>query len=268
MIPTNDVEPDTLPTVAEFYDGLAPDYDTMTGFQKRFVHEKPFFRLLVEKYKIRSALDAGCGTGFHSLLLAQLGVQVMAIDVSPAMIAEVQKHAHELNLNINAVLSSFSDLNRIEGLRFDAVFAMGNSLAHLLSDEEIRSSLDCFASILNPNGILFMQNLNYDRILARKERIQSIKEVDDKTFIRFYDYTDHLLTFNVLTIARDAGIVRQNLQSVQLRPIRSAELSAMMLSSQFGDIKLLGSIALEDYSPTTSKDLVLLARKKHNEGLR
>jgi ubiquinone/menaquinone biosynthesis C-methylase UbiE len=85
MIRTNDVEPGTPLTVAKFYDALAPDYDTMTGFQKRFVHEKPFFRLLVEKYKIRTVLDAGCGTGFHSLLLAQLGVQVTAIDVSPVI---------------------------------------------------------------------------------------------------------------------------------------------------------------------------------------
>jgi glycine/sarcosine N-methyltransferase len=139
---------------------------------------------------------------------------------------------------------------------------MGNSLAHLLSVEELRLTLESFESILNPDGILFIQNLNYDRILADKERLQSIKEVNEKTFVRFYDYAGTLLTFNVLTIAREGGKARQNLESVQLRPVRSAELSAMLSELQFEGITLFGSIAMDEYSPAKSKDLVVLARKK------
>ena len=58
-----------LAGVTQFYDNLADDYDAMTGFEKRFVHERPFFNLLMQRYGITSALDAGAGTGFHSLLL-------------------------------------------------------------------------------------------------------------------------------------------------------------------------------------------------------
>jgi SAM-dependent methyltransferase len=257
-----DVEQGSPLSVAEFYDALAPDYDTMTGFQKRFVHEKPFFRLLLEKYEIRTAVDAGCGTGFHSLLLAQLGAEVTAVDVSSAMIKEVKKHAKALNLTVNAVQAGFADLRKVLKSKFDAVFAMGNSMAHLLSDQELRSSFGNFASILKPRGILFLQNLNYDRILDGKERIQSVKEAGDKTFVRFYDYSGNLLTFNILTIERRGETVRQKMQSVRLNPVRSKEMIALVSGSGFTDIQLFGSIALEEYHPQSSKDLVILARMK------
>jgi len=63
-------------SIAKFYDLLAPDYDGMTGFADRFARETPAFQTLVRRYGIRQALDAGCGTGFHSILLSQLGVTV------------------------------------------------------------------------------------------------------------------------------------------------------------------------------------------------
>ncbi|HTP14037.1 MAG TPA: class I SAM-dependent methyltransferase, partial [Bacteroidota bacterium] len=176
MVPKTDAETGSPQSVSEFYDALAPDYDTMTGFEKRFAHEKPFFRLLVEQYGIRKALDAGCGTGFHSLLLAQLGVDVTAIDISAAMVARVHEHSKSLHLRVDAVRAGFAEVRKVLKPGFDAVFVMGNSLAHLLTVSELQMSLSSFASILKPEGILFLQNLNYDRILDAKERVQSVKE--------------------------------------------------------------------------------------------
>jgi len=51
----------------DFYDELSADYDAMTGFDKRFAAERPFFRLIVERHNIKSAIDAGRGPAFtHS----------------------------------------------------------------------------------------------------------------------------------------------------------------------------------------------------------
>lgn len=138
--------------VAEFYDWLAPEYDRMTGFEKRFIHEKPFFRLLVERHGIKTAVDAGSGTGFHSLLLAQLGVEVTAVDVSAEMLHTVETHARELNLHVTLLKSSFQGLPLALHSSFDAVFCLGNSLAHLLSKGDLRESLRSFAAVLRPRG--------------------------------------------------------------------------------------------------------------------
>lgn len=262
MMPTSEVAEGTPLSIAEFYDALAPDYDTMTGFQKRFIQEKPFFRLLIDKYKIDSALDAGCGTGFHSLLLAQLEVDVTAVDISSAMTQAVQRHAKEFNVNVKVVRGAFGDLGSMMGAQFDAVFSMGNSTTHLLTEEGRRAAFDGFASVLRPQGILFIQNLNYDRILAKKERIQSVKEVGGTTFVRFYDYGEDLLSFNILKIERTEAGVQQTLRTIQLKPLLSGELVSLLTHSGFADIKQFGGISMDEYRPETSKDLVVLARKQ------
>ncbi len=266
MTPTTEREHEAQRAAADFYDTLASEYDAMTGFQKRFVHEKPFFRLLVERYGIRSALDAGCGTGFHSLLLAQLGVEVTAIDLSSAMLTRLKDHAKELGLSVTGMQTDFLNLRNVLTRRFDAVFSTGNSLAHLLTEESLRLALGNFHHVLTPGGILFVQVLNYDRILSKKERVQSVKEAGGKTFLRFYDYGEKSLTFNILTIDRSGDSLQSKLQSVELNPLRSADLSSMILGSGFTEIKLFGSIALDEFCPESSKDLVIFA-KKTDEGI-
>lgn len=264
MIPTNEVEQGTTMTVAEFYDALAPDYDTMTGFEKRFVHEKPFFRLLTEKHGIHKAIDAGCGTGFHALLLAQLGVQTTGVDVSPAMILKAQRHAKELSLPVKFIEARNQDLWQSSDSQFDAVFSLGNTAAHVSSNDELLATFESYRKILKPKGILFLQNLNYDRILAHKERVQSIKEIDGTTFVRFYDYADQFITFNILTIVREGGLLQRSIRTVQLLPLQSNCIVEHLLSSGFDGIGLYGDIAMNDYDPKFSKDFVVIAEKKDN----
>ncbi len=261
MAPTSELERGNTLTVAEFYDALAPDYDAMTGFLKRFVKEKPFFRLFVEKHRISAALDAGCGTGFHALLLAQLGVHVTGVDVSTAMIARAQRHAQELSLPVRFVAAHNAELGRLFDRQFDAVFCLGNTMAHLLSEEDLCMTLRSFHAILKPGGVLLLQNLNYDRILADRERIQSVKEVNGTTFVRFYDFKDSLITFNILTLDRRDGEVCQSLRTVSLKPLQSNYLSNLLEQSGFSRIKLFGGIAMDSYQARTSRDLVVLASK-------
>jgi glycine/sarcosine N-methyltransferase len=248
--------------VASFYDWLAPDYDLMTGFEKRFVHEKPFFRILLERHKVTSALDAGCGTGFHSLLLAQLGVSVTAVDVSAAMVQRLERHAAEKDLRVRALVSDFQSVPDLLSVPVDAVFCMGNTLAHLLSVSELNNALSAFARVLRPGGILFAQTLNYEFILSRRERIQSVKEADGVTFVRSYDYTGEFLSFNILKLQRGAGGVTHTTESVRLRPVLRDELLPLLQEAGFERITSFGGITMEEFVPDASKDLVVLATRR------
>jgi glycine/sarcosine N-methyltransferase len=262
MVPTTKHEQTSVQDIEGFYDALAPDYDTMTGFEKRFVQERPFFRVLVERFKIKSALDAGCGSGFHSLLLAQLGVQVTGVDISAEMLRRVEQHARDLNVHVKALRGTFQELDRVVRGRFDAVFSLGNSLPHILTLKELTRALRNFGSLLNPQGILFVQNLNYDRILAKRDRVQSSKEIGNKTFVRFYDYDEKGILFNILTLDKSKGTVEQKLETVRLRPPLQDELLKCLVDTGFSDIQSFGTISMEAFDPTKSKDLVVLAQKR------
>lgn len=250
-------------SVADFYDDLAADYDAMTGFERRFVIERPFFRLLVERYGITTALDAGCGTGFHALLLARLGVSTTAVDLSPRMIEKVAAHARELQLHVTAVRSDFQTLPEVLHTTFDAVFCLGNTLAHLLDETDLRSTFDSFFKLLKPGGTLFLQILNYERILTHQERVQSVKEVGDTIFVRFYDFEPDLLRFNLLKLKKCGDTLEQSLHSVRLNPIRHATLALLLPACGFADVSSYGAITLEEYTPEKSHDLVVIATKPH-----
>src|SRR5512135_1969492 len=101
--------------IVAFYDSLASDYDAMTGFEKRLVQERPYFHRLVDRYGLTSAVDAGTGTGMHALLLAQLGVRVTAVDVSPEMLRRLSGHAREMQVEIDIVESGFQTLSSVIG---------------------------------------------------------------------------------------------------------------------------------------------------------
>jgi SAM-dependent methyltransferase len=249
----------TVLAVSDFYDRLAADYDEMTGFEKRFVKESPFFRLIVQKHAIASALDAGCGTGFHALLLSQLGLRVTAADVSNEMLARLKRHASSMHLGVRALASPFSELAKnLEG-PFDAVFCLGNTLAHLLEAEDIQSALENFHALLRPDGVLYLQLLNYERILSTRERLQSVKRSGGTTYVRFYDFEDqtHTLMFNLLKLRDTDSGPAPELISVRLNPITRTQLHHALHEARFKNVNDFGSIALEPYGPDSSPDLVI-----------
>jgi 2-polyprenyl-3-methyl-5-hydroxy-6-metoxy-1,4-benzoquinol methylase len=244
-----------------FYNELAEEYDGMTGFEQRLPRELPFFRTLVQSYSLKSALDAGCGTGFHSVLLSQLGVQVTAADVSERMLVQTRKHAKEYGFDIKTIKSALPFVHTSVHKIFDSVFCLGNTLAHLVTEKELLGSLKAFYRMLNSEGILFLQILNYDRILVHHERIQNVRETKDGVVIRFYDYESKSIRFNILRIKKKKKGVVHTLHSVMLYPWKSSDIVRLVKRAGFSRVDIFGSIALEKYHEQSSKDLIVLAQR-------
>ncbi|MBM2840994.1 MAG: putative methyltransferase [Bacteroidetes bacterium] len=253
--------PDNVLDIASFYDHLAPDYDQMTGFEGRFVREGPPFKALVENHGIGTALDAGCGTGFHSLLLARLGVTVTAVDLSEVMLEKLRVHADGEGLSIATVRSSFQELQRTLETSFDGLFCMGNALAHLLTVEDLRLALGNFSALLKPGGIFVFQVLNFERILAQRPRVLSVKTAGATVYTRYYEYVDPLIRFNI-TKSTERNVQPDEVITTILRPVLWKELSFMLGDAGFENVKCFGSISMTEYAPATSQDLLVLASKK------
>jgi glycine/sarcosine N-methyltransferase len=245
----------------QFYDSFADEYNEMTGLEIRFSKETPVFQSLLKKYHIELALDAGCGTGFHSILLAQLGLQVTATDISEQMLNVTQKNAKQKNVQVETIQSSFNDLNKKTNKTYDAVFCLGNSLAHILEEKELLDSLKIFHEILKFGGLLFVQMLNYNRIMRNRERIQSIKEINGNIFVRFYDFIDKILLFNVLTIKKQGSEIKHSLRSIEIFPWQSADLVRIFYDAGYSQTQLFGNMSLNAYDELSSKDLVIIARR-------
>ncbi len=244
----------------QFYDSLANEYDEFTGFAERFDKERSIFRRLVQKYDMKIVLDAGCGTGFHSILLAQLGLHVTATDISAQMLRQAKRNAENMNVQVDTIQTSFQRMDESIHNKFDAVFCLGNTLPHIVTEEEIFQSFKSFHELLKSGGRVFLQLLNYDRILNSRERILNVKEVNNKIFVRFYDYEGESIVFNILTIQKSGGQMEHSLNSVRLFPWRSADIVRSLKGTGFHNEELFGTMALNVYDECSSKDLVVIAQ--------
>jgi cyclopropane fatty-acyl-phospholipid synthase-like methyltransferase len=70
------------------------------GFTKNTAAEIDFIFDLFKLQGNESILDIGCGTGRHAIALAEKGIRVTGIDLSPEMLNIARKTAKEKNLNI------------------------------------------------------------------------------------------------------------------------------------------------------------------------
>jgi SAM-dependent methyltransferase len=247
-------------SVTKFYDTLAPEYDQMTGFESRFAREGPFFKTLIEDHGIGTSLDAGCGTGFHSLLLSRLGVKVTAVDLSGEMLEKLRGHAVVEGRLITTVRASFQELQHILKTSFDGVFCMGNALAHLLTAKDLRLGLDNFSALLKPGGLLVIQVLNFERILAQRPRVLNVKTSGNTVYTRSYEYADPLIRFNIAK-STEGNAQPDEVITTTLRPVLWKELSVVLGDVGFENVRCFGSISVGEYSPRTSQDLVVVASK-------
>jgi len=248
-------------SAAEFYDSLSPDYDMMTGFEKRLAQEESTFRELVHQFRISTAIDAGCGTGLHSCVLARLGVAVTGVDVSGEMLRLASARAEELGLKVRFVASTFQSMSAIMKTTVDAVFCMGNSLVHLASRRDVLEALRSFYAVLKPEGVLLIQILNYDRIMSSKARVQSVKQEEGRIFIRFYDFEEDRIRFNILTLWRTPQGFQHHLDSTYLRPMGHAELGDSIAAAGFQNTRTFGSSRMDKFDPGKSVDLFAVAMK-------
>src|SRR5919206_1613508 len=76
---------------------------------------QPAFQRLVESGGVEGpALDSGCGTGEHTLLLAAHGIEAVGIDIAPTAIERARAKARVRGLSVRFVVGSVLELERLE----------------------------------------------------------------------------------------------------------------------------------------------------------
>jgi len=81
---------------------------------------------IIEKSNSKKILDAGCGPGWHDILLAKsLNVNITGIDVAPEMINIAQKECGKKNLESNLKFITADILEYDFNEKFEVIFALG-----------------------------------------------------------------------------------------------------------------------------------------------
>jgi len=181
------------------------------------------------------------------------------------MIEKARENAGDRNIEF--IQAGFTDTEKIGGV-FDAVTCLGNSLPHVLSDAELDASLRAMFDCLLPGGVLIIHGNNYDRILGRRERFMPLAQGKrggrEHLFLRFFDFDDELLTFNVVTLAKESGEWRMSADSSTHRALTRDLLVGRLEKIGFVNLQVFGSFAGEPFEKLDSDNLIIVACKPHD----
>jgi glycine/sarcosine N-methyltransferase len=249
------------------YDTLSSDYDRFVNWSVRLAAELPFLEKELAAAGARTVLDAACGTGRHAIELAQREFTVSAADPSAGMIAQAKANASAAKAGVRFEQASFGGMHHAFGeAAFDALLCLGNSLPHVSDADGLTSALVDFSDCLKPGGLLVLQNRNFDRVLAARERWidpqSSAEGGREWLFVRFYDFeSDGAIAFHIITLRRETGgHWSQSVSSTRLWPLIESDLTGALAAAGFQKIERYGSMRGVPFEKRTSPDLILVAK--------
>ena len=126
----------------------------------------------------RSVLDLGCGLGRHSLLFAEQGFKVTAVDISDYAVHQTREKADNLGLDIRTIVCDMAKLPFREN-SFDCIFSY-LSISHT-DTEGFTKILTDIKKILKPNGEIYV-NLCSKETWSFKDA--NFPKIDENTVIK------------------------------------------------------------------------------------
>lgn len=143
-----------------FSDDKAKTYDdwylTPLGKHVDSVESECAFNLLTVPKGCR-ILDVGCGSGLYSMRLAEMGYEVIGIDISNEMLIKAKEKAEKRNLKITFLNMDVYNL-KLETETFDGIFSI--TAFEFMKDSQ--KSIDEMMRVLKKDGELIIGTINRD----------------------------------------------------------------------------------------------------------
>ena len=208
----------------------------------------------VPLYKNASVLDLACGAGRHSILFAEKGLKVIAVDLSENLLSVAKKSAEEAKVKVDFIqcdLRCFS-----VSAKFNLVVNLFTSFGYFESDKENFKVFEVSFDHLAPGGYFVLDFLNRNYI---EENLipETVDEHDGQTIIqRRSIYGDRVI--------KRISIVKNNSEKHYHESVRMYgrdELVNAMVKLGFEIENIFGDFEGNIFAPDKSKRIIIIARK-------
>jgi SAM-dependent methyltransferase len=199
-------------------------------------------------------LDAPCGYGRHSVVLAEAGYRVTGADRSQVLLDEARRRSGGRDWP-EWVRADHRELP-FDDASFDAVLTLFSSLGYR-GEEGDRATLRELRRVLRPAGALVIETQHRDRIMSifREEGWQDLGEGALRLEARRMDYAAGEIETDFILIEADGS--RHSL-TYRLRLYTATELVGLLEAAGFDDVECFGGFGREPLSRETR--LFVLAR--------
>jgi len=116
---------------------------------REYLNNPAFFKF-VGTSRGKQVLDAGCGEGYNTRIMANMGAKVIGVDISPKLIKMARGEEGREPLGIEYHVASFTDLSVFEDASFDMVI----STMALNASPNFEKAISEFFRVLGSGGEL------------------------------------------------------------------------------------------------------------------
>ncbi|MEW6639452.1 MAG: class I SAM-dependent methyltransferase [Pseudomonadota bacterium] len=204
-------------------------YDTLLAAHYTWMFGMPFTAKVAEQRDMLAglgvapgdhgtAIDLGCGPGFQSIALAELGFdRVVAIDTSATLLQELD--AHKGDLPIETVRADMRDFDRrVPAGSAEAIVCMGDTLTHLASRADVSDVLAKARDALQPGGVLILTFRDLSAELTGLDRFLPVHADADRIMTCMLEYEPETVVVNDLVHVREGE--RWTLRKSSYRKLR------------------------------------------------
>lgn len=212
---------------------LAPSYSWMSGgFESKLADNVQFFEALLSQAGAHAtALDLGCGSGFQTAALLSLGYDVVAVDSSELLIAELSERI--ANSKLTALVADFRDA-RVYSERgpFAVAVCMGDTLVHLSTVEEVSQVFRDVFGCLKAGSWLVLSFRDLTRELIGIDRAIPVRLDERQLMSTFLEYEpEHVVVNDMMFVYQDG---RWTMSKSSYRKLRLAPATVVEHLKQIG----------------------------------
>ena len=203
-----------MSTVNEHYERLlSQHYTWMFGvsFEDRVSEQKSFLSrtLAPLDYTPQAALavDLGCGPGFQTIALAELGfAPVIAIDTSSELLDELRSHVGDLPVRIEQ-----ADLRNLPAIvqtgQATVIVCMGDTLTHLAEKSDVSTLFRGAFERLRPGGMFVITYRDLTKELHGTDRFIPVRSDENKIMTCFLEFEnqDSVMVHDLVYLRQDSG---------------------------------------------------------------
>lgn len=229
----------------DFFDQLAEDYHLIYGDWSRSVSRQgqaldALVRSHLDGTEPLDVLDCSCGIGTQAIGLAERGHRVVGSDLSPVAAARATGEAQRRGL---ALTTSAADMRALPfaDAAFDVVLSADNSLAHLLTEDDLRQALSGMRRVIRDGGLLVLTARDYGDA-RQTRRNATMPQVTDTgagqavTFQLWHWRDDGIYDFEHIQLLPDDGTWQVRVRRATSRAWSLEELAKLARECGFSDV--------------------------------